>query len=1153
MRKTLTAALALGAGTLAFCAPSTDMVWKLGTDNGSANEFQIPYQAWEYGNAPAIRKSPAMDHKTHTFRYTIPENRHFPKPAVVSGLYTLSERMWMENDEIVCNLALRWKEDEGGRRLLQVKCFKWSNLHNGVDGIEILLPGGKKKVLNLPAGNFKTNGPFSFDVVFDAVKGENTLEIRNVSLAKHYYLAFDSITLSRTNRKVELPPVIEPTISSFSGIAHPGDPVKLKLQVFNADGGKASYTVSDFRGKVVQSGEVPVRNREAQVSLPSGQRGYFTVDCRYGGASARTSYVVTEPVKAEYLADSRFGCHALSGDGYRIRSWPEREELKMHRAFLGGAKWARMHGLSWALREPKKGTYDWSGADERLALAAKYKLHVLLGIGQTPLWASTSKDTKLTACGNYSYLYYPPQKYEDWADYVTKLVKRYKDRVSHFEIGNEPGYTSAFWTCGSAPAFGKYLKTAYDAIKKVYPESTVYPGAPLNIDFLEEAIRSQGGANAFDVLSVHYLRNEKRGSEKAASWRRMLANMGKGLTLVNSEDMGWRSGTKDPLVIAGNVVKVHLRDASQGVIRTFGFEMFDDNTSANYSFFDRKDNPLPQFAAYRTMTHRLERSKYIGNLSGAEYEAYVFDRQGTPVTVFWSDKGRKIHLPLGNSRATLVDLVDVERSIPVKNGIVELAATSLPQYLEGGDPAVLKTLAGAMDLLPKELQLKKGETRSMQLPLPSACSSVELSLPEGWKGGFANSRLTVTAPANAAAGLYDGAFRFSIHGTKCAIPLVLEIPSGDGGNLVPNGNFEKSGMFWFFPKDKAKWDVLPKVGFDDSAAVRSVGTNFFGPAGRIKVREGERYLIAYDVRGEGSAGVCYSILDQKGKTIFPAKPGINALGVQARPEWKRVSEIISINQPGAAYLSFAILANYGDKTGKTLYLDNVTVGRLTERNTVTKILNRGLFTAPKGEVRIDGKSEEWSHVPPIRLELSSKVVNDSDPKPWKGPADLSCVFRMMLDTKNLYLLFEVRDDRYAAPVPISRMEETWQNDSIQFGIDPFNDGRGCTELLAGRYPDGRGYLFKHQNYWTPELPENITRRGLLKDAETAVRKTADGMVYEIRIPLRELYPLSGKEDEIGFNFLINDNDGNGRKYIEWAGGIGKNKKPSEYGLMQRKK
>lgn len=1153
MRKFLTTALALGAGTLAFCAPSTDMVWKLGTDNGSGNEFQIPYQAWEYGNAPAIRKSPAMDHKTHTFRYTIPENRHFPKPAVVSGLYTVSERQWMENDEIVCNLALRWKEGEGGRRLLQVKCFKWSNLHNGVDGVEILLPGGKKKVLNLPAGNFQKNGPFSFDVVFDAVKGENTLEIRNVSLAKHYYLAFDSITLSRTDRKVELPPVIEPTITSFSGIAHPGDPVKLKLQVFNADGGTAEYEVSDFNGKIIHRGKTPIRNREAQVSLPSGQKGYFSVACRYGGASARTSYVVVEPVKAEFLPDSRFGCHALSGDGYRIRSWPEREELKMHRAFLGGAKWARMHSLSWALREPKKGTYDWSGADERLALAAKYKLHVLLGIGQTPLWASTSKDTKLTVCGNYSYLYYPPQKYEDWAVFVTKLVQRYKDRVSHFEIGNEPGYTSAFWTCGSAPAFGKYLKTAYDAIKKVYPEATVYPGAPLNIDFLEEAVRSQGGAKMFDVLSIHYLRNEKRGSEKTAAWRSMLKNMGNDQLPVNSEDMGWRSGTKDPRIIAANVVKVHIRDASQGVIRTFGFEMFDDNSSANYSFFDRKDNPLPQFPAYRTMTHRLERSKYIGNLSGAEYEAYLFDRQGTPVTVFWSDKGRKIHLPVGKDRATLVDLMDAERSIPAKNGIAELPASEFPQYLEGGDGALLKTFAETIQLLPGHLILKKGEKRSLPIRLPESCSKLRLQLPDGWTGGFSASRLDVKAPANAAGGIYDGSFHFSINGTECTVPLILEILSGNGGNLIPNGDFEKSGMFWFYPKEKAKWDVLPKVGFDDSAAVRSVGANFFGPAGRIKVREGERYLLAYDVRGEGSAGVCYSILDQKRKTIFPAKPGINALSVQARPEWKRVSEIISINQPGAAYLSFAILTNYGDKTGKTLYLDNVTVGRLTERSTVTKILNRGSFTAPKGEVRIDGETGEWAHVPPIRLELSSKVVNDSDPNPWKGPADLSGSARMMLDSKNLYLLFEVRDDRYAAPVPISRMEETWKNDSIQFGIDPFNDGRGCTELLVGQYPDGRGYVFKHQNYWTPELPENITRRGLLKDAETAVRKTADGMVYEIRIPLRELYPLSGKEEEIGFNFLINDNDGHGRKYIEWSGGIGKTKKPSEYGLMQRKK
>jgi len=81
-------------------------------------------------------------------------------------------------------------------------------------------------------------------------------------------------------------------------------------------------------------------------------------------------------------------------------------------------------------------------------------------------------------------------------------------------------------------------------------------------------------------------------------------------------------------------------------------------------------------------------------------------------------------------------------------------------------------------------------------------------------------------------------------------------------------------------------------------------------------------------------------------------------------------------------------------------------------------------------------------------------------------------------------------------------------------------------------------MSEHRDLWTPELPDNIARQGVVEAAEIATGTTPDGIVYEIMIPLSELYPLDAKNDRFAFSWLINDNDGDGRKYIEWSSGIG---------------
>jgi len=54
------------------------------------------------------------------------------------------------------------------------------------------------------------------------------------------------------------------------------------------------------------------------------------------------------------------------------------------------------------------------------------------------------------------------------------------------------------------------------------------------------------------------------------------------------------------------------------------------------------------------------------------------------------------------------------------------------------------------------------------------------------------------------------------------------------------------------------------------------------------------------------------------------------------------------------------------------------------------------------------------------------------------------------------------------------------------------------------------------------------------------------------VPLRALYPLSAKAGEFGFSWLVNDNDGAGRKYIQWSSGIGPSKAPALFGLVRVK-
>ena len=1010
---------------LASCSADGE-VWRLGRHDGLGREFRH-YHAWEYGSEKWVATSPEMDTATRTWCHRIPGRGFYGKLPFPGWICSWSAAQWMPDEEVVSGLRLTWDEPAPTNRLLLIDCASFSNMNgHGQRGIELLLGDGRKKVFNLPAGHASNKKDcFTMEAVVPVSAGENAVTIRIVTLAKHYRIGFDSISLHETDRQADFAPVLEAATDAYSGIAHPGDATCLVLRLFNAAEGPCRYSVMDIGSNVVARGEIQVRGGTGRCALPTDRKGWFRVEADCLGAKAATSYAVVEPPEDAFIDDSRFGCHAIAGDGYRLLSTRlkrERLELKGRRAFLGGAKWARLHYLSWACREPEKGRYVWDGLDRALELAERNRLRVLMDVVEIPQWNSPTNDSRLTVCGAKRFKMHPPVDASAWARFVETLVSRYRGRVSDFEIGNEPGFTSAFWMTGDPADFAAYLKTAYEAAHRANPDCRIYPGAPLDTVFHEAVIKANGGKPCYDVMSCHYLGNQARFASKTAGWKALNADLDLPPEIVNTEDMGWaRARKQGEIAFAGQMAKLHVRDAVRGVKRTFAFQVFDDLSGA-YSFFDSSDAPLPAFAVYRSMTHRLEHASYVGDLSTAEYEAYVFDRRGTPVTVCWNALRAPFaaRLPLGHGMMTLVDAMDNETRREVgADGLLAAPLGTLPCYVEGGDWAAIR---------------------------------------------------------------------------KAIAERPKDFLAGRGGNALGKNMAQQ------------RWP--------EGRLFR--GRHFVSVAKDVPVRYGETYVLAAKIRGKGELNGIYYVRDKDGKELFPCRQGLNCLYHRiATDDWTTVSETIPIAQEDAARLALTLVPNfYADKAG-ALEVRDVVVARISETYSVSKALHQGTFggSAYGNQIAIAGASA-----------------------------------RVRMDGETLHVAFEVEDDEYDPPTDASC---AYQKDSIQFAIDPANDGTDYTCFALGCLKDGGGFLFKEHNYTTPELPDNLTRHGLVKDARVAFERTAKGWRIEAAVPVREIYPLKAGQDSFGFNFLVNDCDGGKRTWTEWTEGIGGRKSAAPFGHLVR--
>jgi hypothetical protein len=288
----------------------------------------------------------------------------------------------------------------------------------------------------------------------------------------------------------------------------------------------------------------------------------------FPASSVGRASVKTEELSAINFSKEFVGMHTLSP----TRHWPDLS--------FGSIRPA---GTSWGALEPAKGQYDWHSLDTWVSQTQAHQVQLDYVFVNTPRWASTRPDEP---CPGKRFGCAAPPNPDDFSEFVTTLVTRYKGKISSYELWNEPN-GSGFWT-GSPKDMADLAALAYPIIKSIDPSAIVTTpavsssGWPLSHDAWLDQYLAAGGGKFADVIAWHGYagRNDRPAlppeglSEQIRALKNVLEKHGLSKLPIWNTEGGWGKDAQlpDENLQAAFLVKWYMINFSNGIARTFWYQ-----------------------------------------------------------------------------------------------------------------------------------------------------------------------------------------------------------------------------------------------------------------------------------------------------------------------------------------------------------------------------------------------------------------------------------------------------------------------------------------------------------------------------------------------------------------------------------------------------
>ncbi|MFH1282743.1 MAG: endo-1,4-beta-xylanase [bacterium] len=189
-------------------------------------------------------------------------------------------------------------------------------------------------------------------------------------------------------------------------------------------------------------------------------------------------------------------------------------------------------GFLWEDIEAKNDTFTFNRYDLIIKLLKRNNIRILGFLSYSSSWGGDTWDS-------------PPYNNEDFADFVTKVVSRYKHSVKYWEVWNEPDSAIHWKGQDGMKRYSGLLKKSYTAAKAADPSCKVLlgglteaSGKPLR------AVYSLVGGQFFDIVNVHPFVNPLNNNpmqelnEKIASVRLIMSEYGDGSKRIWLTELG---------------------------------------------------------------------------------------------------------------------------------------------------------------------------------------------------------------------------------------------------------------------------------------------------------------------------------------------------------------------------------------------------------------------------------------------------------------------------------------------------------------------------------------------------------------------------------------------------------------------------------------